>query len=226
MFAKPNRSVVMTFTRCLAGAIVFLILAGVTGHLAGGDEPKCLSEADLIKQAVLLTDDELVAELGKRGISFAADEAALQRLQAAGASRAVLDAVRKAGQSRAAARGTLVTYQNVLELLQAGIDEAVILKRLEKSPTNFTLDETQIETLKKAGTSDKLLAATQNARTTQSRSRRCHRPGHHPRLLRQHDRQDQGRPHQDGGRPVGGQRSDHQHPGRAAALLHRLRPQR
>src|SRR5713101_6183853 len=50
-----------------------------------------------------------------------------------------------------------ITYQDVLKLLEQKTDEQEILRRLEKSPTIFTLDTRQTEELKKAGASEKLL---------------------------------------------------------------------
>jgi Mg-chelatase subunit ChlD len=60
--------------------------------------------------------------------------------------------------------GKPVTYQDVLKLLELGIDEQEIIKRLEKSPTLFTLDTNQEQELKKAGATDKLLAAMKGKR--------------------------------------------------------------
>jgi len=50
-----------------------------------------------------------------------------------------------------------VTYQDVLKLLEGGTPEAEILDRLAKSPTLFTLDTQQIDALKKAGATEKVL---------------------------------------------------------------------
>jgi len=58
-----------------------------------------------------------------------------------------------------------ITYQDVLKLLELKIDEQEILKRLEKSPTIFTLDVSQVDELKKAGASEKLLQAMAGKRT-------------------------------------------------------------
>jgi hypothetical protein len=57
-----------------------------------------------------------------------------------------------------------VTYQDVLKLLELGIDEKVILKRLEDSPTHFVVGDAELEQLKKAGASAQLLAAMQGGR--------------------------------------------------------------
>jgi hypothetical protein len=49
-------------------------------------------------------------------------------------------------------------------LVQLGLDEKDILKRLEKSPTLFVLDAGQVEELKRAGASDSLLQAMRQPR--------------------------------------------------------------
>jgi Ca-activated chloride channel family protein len=145
--------------------VVTVFLAGLAAASARADEPpKPLSEAEVLKRVELLTDEELQAELARRGIGFAVDDAVLQRLRAAGASAAVLTVVTRADQSRAAAgKDRVVAYQTVLDLLRAGVDEAVILKRLQKSPTLFALDESQVEALKQSGASDRLLGAMQGS---------------------------------------------------------------
>ena len=69
--------------------------------------------------------------------------------------------MRKAGAPKPAAGApdNTITYQNVLDLLQRRVPEEQILKRLEQSPTLFTLDAAQVQELKKAGASETLLAA-------------------------------------------------------------------
>ena len=52
-----------------------------------------------------------------------------------------------------------ITYQDVLKLLENKTDEQGIIQRLEKSPTIFTLDARQVDELKKAGASERLLQA-------------------------------------------------------------------
>ncbi len=138
--------------------------AAVAAACARAEPAGPLSEVDVVKRLQLLTDDELVAEVGRRGVDFAADDETIGRIEKAGASRAVLDAVRQAARTgRAPAKGNTVTYDQVLELVKAGVGEAVILKRLENSPTRFVLDEAQIDALKQAGASDRLLSAMQGA---------------------------------------------------------------
>src|SRR5689334_1189190 len=54
-----------------------------------------------------------------------------------------------------------VTYQDVLKLLEAGTPESEILRHLAQSPTLFTLDTQQLDALKKAGATEKVLRAMQ-----------------------------------------------------------------
>jgi hypothetical protein len=127
---------------------------------------KPLSEQDVQKLIELqIDDDTIVAKLEKDGAGFAPEAEALKRLKAAGASDAVLAAVTKAAKSKAPAaeapKGAAISYADVVKLLEAGLDEAAILKRLEKSPTKFVLDAKQVEQIKKLGGSDKLIAAMQ-----------------------------------------------------------------
>jgi Ca-activated chloride channel family protein len=156
----------MSRARAFLGLLLFTMLTGPAGVIVrAGDSP--LSETDVVKRLQILANDELVAEVRKKGINFAVDDGVLKRLESAGASSEVLDALRKARHVVGeAAKVPLVTYGSVLELLKAGVDEAVILKRLEKSPTVFTLDEAQIQTLKQAGASDQLLSALQSPRSS------------------------------------------------------------
>jgi HEAT repeat protein len=149
----------------LATALVIAAVLAVSS--THGADPKALTEADVLKLLDLqIGDKAITTQLGKRGVAFAVDDAVLERLKKAGASEEVLAAVKKAGDTKkpAGAGGKAITYQDLLRLLELGLDEADILKRLEKSPTVFTLDETQVEALKKAGASEKLLAAMQGKR--------------------------------------------------------------
>jgi hypothetical protein len=57
-----------------------------------------------------------------------------------------------------------VTYQDVLKLVQLGLQEEAIMKCIEKSPTIFTLDATQVAELKRAGATDNVLKAMQAGR--------------------------------------------------------------
>ncbi|MEX2317277.1 MAG: VWA domain-containing protein [Pirellulales bacterium] len=134
-----------------------------------------LSEDDITTLINLGIDEEtIVARIQKGGLSFAADDdAVLERLKTAGASEAVVKAVKSAKKAKkeepskkpAPAPGVApITYEDVLKLLQLKLDESVIVKRLEKSPTIFTLDANQVAELKQAGASDELIAALSGKR--------------------------------------------------------------
>jgi hypothetical protein len=128
-------------------------------------QEKSLSEKDIVSLVELQIDDAaIVTKLQKGGVSFAVDPAALTRLKEAGATDAVLEAVQAAASRKSAPGGAPVTYPDVLKLVQLGIDEAAILKRLEKSPTTFTLSAEQVAELKQAGASDALIAALKGER--------------------------------------------------------------
>ena len=142
--------------------VALLATLVLAAGLAWSQTPKALSEENLVTMIKLGVDDAAIGSmLQKQGIGFAVDEAALERLKKDGASEAVLAAVRKAGAPKPAAGApdNAITYQNVLDLLQRRVPEEQILKRLEQSPTLFTLDAAQVEELKKAGASETLLAA-------------------------------------------------------------------
>jgi Mg-chelatase subunit ChlD len=136
--------------------------------VALGQAARPLSEESLAKLVELQIDDDvIVAKLKGQGLSFTADPSALDRLRKLGASTAVLDAIRNAPLSAAPANtvGRAVTYQDVLNLLQIGLDEKTLLKRLTASPTRFTLDAAQIDALKRAGATDSVIAAMRGGGT-------------------------------------------------------------
>src|SRR3972149_2736904 len=128
-------------------------------------QSKPLSEEDLTSLLKLGIDEEtIVTRVQKGGLSFAVDDATVDRLKTAGATDAVVKALQDAAKSKpkkpAPTPGaSAITYQDMLKLLQLGLDESAIMARLQKSPTHFTLDAKQVEELKRAGASEKLLAA-------------------------------------------------------------------
>jgi hypothetical protein len=135
------------------------------------------ADAPLDEKAIIslieleIGDEAIIARVKKAGLDFAPDDEALQRLTDAGASEAVIEALRKAGTAKKpAAGGKAITFPDIMKLLELGIDEATILKRLEKSPTVFVLDADQITQLKEAGASKKLLSALQGARPISSQA--------------------------------------------------------
>ena len=147
---------------------VALSLAGilVTSRAATAADPPLAEEAIVSLIELQIDDEAIVARVKKAGLAFAPDDAALKRLADAGASEQVIQALREAGsvKKKPAASGKTITFQDISKLLELGIDEATILKRLEKSPTVFVLDVDQITELTKAGASKKLLSALQGVR--------------------------------------------------------------
>ncbi len=126
-----------------------------------------LSQDDLKTLIDLGIDDAaIVAKIRKDGVGFAVDDPAIAKLKSAGASNEVVAALQEAAKAKspAAAPGQAITYADVLKLVKLGIDEDTILKRVEKSPTVFTLSAEQVAELKEAGASVKLLSALQGVR--------------------------------------------------------------
>ena len=143
--------------------MVVLVAVAVGGLARAQDKP--LAEKDIVSLIELQIDEAaIVAKLQKGGVNFAADDAALARLKEAGATDAVVKAVQAAASKKAAPGAAPVTYPDVLKLLALGIEEAAIVKRLEKSPTAFTLSVAQVAELKAAGASDALIAALKGSR--------------------------------------------------------------
>lgn len=130
---------------------------------------KPLAETELVSLLSLGLDEAtVVARIKKGGLAFEPSEVVQQKLKAAGASDAVLQAVREAAQAKPAASGMpAVTYDQVMQMLTLGIDEEAILKRLAAaSPTIFTLSPQEVAALKQAGATDKIIAAMQSARSS------------------------------------------------------------
>jgi Mg-chelatase subunit ChlD len=151
-----------TFARLSVLLLTGLLAAG----LAWAQTPKALTEAKIIKLIELNVDDVVIGSmLQKDGVAFKADDAVIDRFRKAGASETVLTAVRKAAGPRIlGSPAKAITYQDVLELVQIGVPEEQVLKRLKASPTLFTLDESQVKELKKAGASETVLAVMQGKR--------------------------------------------------------------
>ncbi len=156
---RPSRVLPAVLLVCL-----LVVASGLARLSAAAEQP--LKEEGLQSLLELKIDDQvIIARIKKSGLAFAGDEAALKRLAEAGASPAVLGAVRDAGTKKPAAGGAApIAYADVLKLLQLEIPEEQILKRLAKSPTLFTLGPEQIAELKAAGATEKLLTALQTAR--------------------------------------------------------------
>lgn len=138
--------------------VVFTAAVLWTGRASAQTKP--LAEADVVRLLELgIEEQAIVGRIEKSGTAFAADAEAIGRLEAAGASEAVIEAVKKGTTSKPTPGGAPVTYQDVLQLVTLGIGEDAILSRLEKSPTAFTLDAEQVSELKAAGASQKLIDA-------------------------------------------------------------------
>lgn len=143
---------------CVAGILV-------TSGSATAVDPPLAEEAIVSLIELQIDDDAIVARVEKAGLAFEPDDAAIQRLADAGASEVVIQALRNAGTAKKpAVGGKAITFQDITKLLELGIDEATILKRLEKSPTVFVLDAEQVTQLKEAGASESLLSALQRER--------------------------------------------------------------
>ncbi len=142
-------------------ALVLTLIAGIIS-LRAGQNTKPLSESDLIKRLKVLDEDEVLTLVKERGIAFTADAAVLGRLKDAGASAKVLAAVRQAAANRP---GNAIEYGGLLKLLKDGVAEKEILKQVENSPTRFVPSAEQVRELRKAGASERLLAALQQDRT-------------------------------------------------------------
>lgn len=154
----------MSAQRCLMAVLCAAVILTATRFAASADAP--LAEKSIVSLIELkIDDDAIIARIRKAGLSFTPDDATLKRLGDAGASKAVLQALRETGSARKPDTGErAITFEDIVKLLELGIDEAGILKRLEKSPTVFVFDAQQLAQLKKAGASDKLLAALQGPR--------------------------------------------------------------
>jgi hypothetical protein len=162
-----NRRHVMRDSIRAAFAVLLQItlLCSLTVSRAHAARP--LSEDDIIKLIELQIDDSaIIGKIKKEGAAFPVTDAALEKLKDAGASEKVLNALREWGKPKSspATGGKVVSYADVVKLLDLGIDEAEIMKRLAKSPTLFTLGADQVAELKKKGASETLLAALQGQR--------------------------------------------------------------
>jgi Mg-chelatase subunit ChlD len=133
------------------------VALGLTAPLlAQGGKP--LAEDDLAKLIELKIDDAaVIAKIQKAGVAFRVDEEVLKRLKAAGASEALLEAIKESSAKKTSPAGKAITYQDVIQLLELKLDEDAILKRL--AGTTFTLSAAQEAALKQAGASDRLVAA-------------------------------------------------------------------
>ncbi len=151
--------------------LVLLPLAAVAAWLSLGHPQTAgaapLAESDVVKLLEPGVDGpSIIASIGENGIAFRADSRTADRLKKAGASKEVLDALKKAKDRPAkppAASKAAIAYEDVLRLLDLKISEDVILRRLAESQSTFKLDAKQIEELKNKGASARLVAAVQQS---------------------------------------------------------------
>jgi hypothetical protein len=158
----------MVVNRKVGGGLLVLaaLLVALPPMWAQGTRP--LTEENLTTLLQLRIDDSAItSKLKQAGITFVVDDATVERLKKAGASEVVITATRGAPtvSAKPVQSGGAITYQDVLKLLQLGVDEQAVMKRLEKSPTLFLLDSSQVEELKQAGATETLLKAMQQTRS-------------------------------------------------------------
>lgn len=124
-----------------------------------------LSEDDLIAVITLGIDDStIVAKLDKEGIGFRLDDQAIRRLKDAGASDAVLGAVRNAKQCEAPVKPRPLTQDDLITLVETGLDDDTIVTKLQQAGIGFPVDDMVIAKLKEVGASDPVMAATKKAK--------------------------------------------------------------
>ena len=94
----PRRPTRPRARRSAARALAFAIAAGLglPGTARAQAQPFALDDLERIVQAGVIAEARLLTLIGERCVAFVADAASLDRLRRAGASPAVLDAVRRA----------------------------------------------------------------------------------------------------------------------------------
>jgi Ca-activated chloride channel family protein len=142
---------------------LFALVAASVPAMAWG-QAKPITEKQLITWVETGFEDSAITErIEKLGLAFEVDDATIARLKEASVSDTVLKALQSAAEAKrgkpAAGGKPAVTYEQVLEYLNVGFSEEEILKVLGRSPTIFTLGESQIAELKKAGATERLLRA-------------------------------------------------------------------
>jgi hypothetical protein len=108
-------------------------------------------------------EQEIVAKLEKDGVAFEVNDETLGRLKQAGASDAVLKAITEAGKrsksAPAADAKPIIAFDNIVALLESGIESDVIIGRLSKSAATYTLSADQEKKLRDAGATAELIQA-------------------------------------------------------------------
>jgi Mg-chelatase subunit ChlD len=148
----------VTCTRLLAVAVVVAVLVAL-GTAETSAAP--LKEQGLNALIVAgFDDDEITAKVEKDGIAFEVNDELIQRLKQAGASEAVLEAVKSAKQSGAGdSAPPLIAFNAIVSLLESGVDSDMIITRLQKSAATYTLSSAQEKQLRDAGATDAMIAA-------------------------------------------------------------------
>jgi hypothetical protein len=102
--------------------------------LARADNPKPLTEADLIKLIELQIDDKaIVARLEKGGLSFTVDAAAVERLEKAGGSTTLIAAVKKLAEAKKA-RDSKPTEEAVVSPAKGYVNVKVLEPKIRIPP--------------------------------------------------------------------------------------------
>jgi hypothetical protein len=165
---------IMIASRRAAGC--FLLVALALPVRASAQAPPSRDNESLSEERItrlvntLKIKPEVVAGMVReRGIGFAADAEALERLKKARVPDLVLDAVREAGKPRAEAdTAPAVTFEQVTEMLRERVPEAAIRERVQG--TVFTLGRDQVEELRKLGASEALIQGLGAARLLDPRN--------------------------------------------------------
>lgn len=99
-----------TLTRLVAVALMMIFVAGPA---RSADKPKPLGEVDLLKLVELnIPEEVIVKRVAEGGVTFPKEDAILSRLKKAGASDAVVDAVKKVARPATAAAMGLWVEKN------------------------------------------------------------------------------------------------------------------
>ncbi len=147
---------------------VSVVLCSLSIVLSSASESQAglpLSSDAIVQLHTLGIDvDAIVQKINDDGIDFTANATSIAKLKGQGVPAEVLAATQKK-PAAPAANNPLITYANVKQLLELGIDESAILQRLSGSPTLFTLDAAQEQELRQLGASEKLFATLRGERT-------------------------------------------------------------
>jgi len=157
----------MSTTHRTIARTLFAVLAAwlLQGDTLSARSPGAI-ELDQLSTLVRFVDEDAVVEkIEEVGVAFPADDAALENLRQAGASRRVVEAVTKAARPAPAPdAGKAVSWKQLIALLET-LGEEKTAEVLAGSPTLFTLDAEQERTLReKYRVSDEFLAAVRGDR--------------------------------------------------------------